>query len=127
VERFRSGNLFERQKLSISGAMSTVRKTPMSNQAEHEHEPSKTLTAEELRQSLLSQIDATKEAVYALSDEEVEQVAGGMINPFSVTKEGFKNWSQQHELWVAENPQERSHLLGSGNPMATHPANGKFI
>ena len=40
--------------------------------------PSKTLTAEELRQSLLSQIDATKEAVYELSDEEVEQVAGGI-------------------------------------------------
>ena len=50
----------------------------MSNQAEHEHEPSQTLTPEELRQSLLSQIDATKEAVYALSDEEVEQIAGGL-------------------------------------------------
>ena len=92
----------------------------MSNQAEHEYELSQTLTAEEIRQSLLSQLDATKEAVYALSDEEVEQVTGGMINPFSVTKEGFINWSQQRERWVAENPQERSHLLGSGNPMATH-------
>lgn len=50
----------------------------MSNQAEHEHEPSKVLTAEELRQFLLSQMDGTKEAVSELRDEEVEQVAGGV-------------------------------------------------
>ena len=81
----------------------------MSNQPENEKQQPETVIPE-AQQQLITQ----------LSNAELEQVAGGMINPFSVTREEYINWSQQRARWVAENPQQRSHLLGSANPMATH-------
>ena len=47
----------------------------MSNQPENEIQPSSTL--EEVRQSLLAEIDASKQTITDLSDEELEAIAGG--------------------------------------------------
>jgi hypothetical protein len=47
----------------------------MSNQSEHENQ--QTMTPEEVRQSLLAEIDATKQAIAELSNEQLEEVVGG--------------------------------------------------
>jgi hypothetical protein len=46
----------------------------MSNQPENEMQQS--LTPEEVRQSVLDEIDATKQTIADLSDEELEEIAG---------------------------------------------------
>jgi glucokinase len=47
----------------------------MLNQSEHENQQS--LNAQELRQSLLAEFEASKQAIIELSDEQLEEVAGG--------------------------------------------------
>ena len=47
----------------------------MSNQPENEQ--TTIVTPEEVRQSLIAEIDATKQAITELSEEELEEVAGG--------------------------------------------------
>ena len=53
------------------------KETTMSNQPEHENQQN--LTPEEVRQSLLAEIDATKQAIAELSNEQLEEVVGGGI------------------------------------------------
>ncbi len=48
----------------------------MSNQTEHPGE--QTINAQELRQSLRAEIEASKQAIEELSDEQVETIVGGM-------------------------------------------------
>jgi bacteriocin-like protein len=48
----------------------------MSNQPENE-----VPTSQELRQALLSQLGASQQAIAELSDEELEQIAGGTFAP----------------------------------------------
>ena len=56
------------------------KKVTMSNQFENETQP--TMTPEEERQRLLSEMDASQQAIAELSDEELEAVAGGAaLNP----------------------------------------------
>jgi hypothetical protein len=109
--------LFQRQDFCLShdDARHAERNTPMTKQPKNE-----ALTTQELREALLSELESSHKVIAELSDEQLEAVAGGMINPFSVTREEYINWFQRHARWVAENPQARSHLLGSGNPMARH-------
>ena len=47
----------------------------MSNQPENEKQ--QTLTSEEVRQHMLSEIEVSKQEIAELSDEELEAVAGG--------------------------------------------------
>jgi hypothetical protein len=49
----------------------------MSNQSENENQQSETVTPEEVRQYLLAEIEAGKQAITELSDEQLEEVAGG--------------------------------------------------
>jgi hypothetical protein len=49
----------------------------MSNQPEHENQQPETVTPEEVRQSLLAEIEAGKQAITELSDDQLEEVAGG--------------------------------------------------
>jgi hypothetical protein len=49
----------------------------MSNQPEYENQQSETVTPEEVRQFLLAEIEANKQAIAELSDEQIEEVAGG--------------------------------------------------
>ena len=60
----------------------------MSQQAEHEQQP---LTPEEMRQQL-TKLGADQQAITELSDEELEQVAGGVKlgTLVTVAKYGFK-------------------------------------
>ena len=60
----------------------------MSNQPEHEKQQ-----LQELRQSLLSQLEASQQAITELSDEQLEQVAGGGLWGLAAkvaSKEGLK-------------------------------------
>ena len=60
----------------------------MSDQPEH-----KKLQPQELRQSLLSELDASQQAITELSDEQLEQVAGGALGGMiakMTSKEGLK-------------------------------------
>ena len=50
----------------------------MSNQSEHENQQIETLTPDEVRQYLLTEIEATQKQITELSDEELEEVAGGI-------------------------------------------------
>ncbi len=49
----------------------------MSNQSENEIQQTPTPTPEEVRQHLLTEIEASKQTIEELSDEELEQIAGG--------------------------------------------------
>ena len=51
----------------------------MSNQPENENQQPETFTPEEVRQSILAEIEATQQAITELSDEQLEEVAGGMF------------------------------------------------
>ena len=47
----------------------------MTNQPENENQ--QTVTPEEVRQSLLAELEASQQAISELNDEELEEVAGG--------------------------------------------------
>lgn len=49
----------------------------MSNQPENEKQQLETVTPQEIRQSILIEIDAYQQAIAELSDEELEAIAGG--------------------------------------------------
>src|SRR5690349_10012800 len=49
----------------------------MSNQAEHEQPQPETVTPEEVRQFILTEIEASKQAIAELSNEELEVITGG--------------------------------------------------
>jgi bacteriocin-like protein len=51
----------------------------MSYQPEHENQQSETVTSEEVRQSLLAQLDATRQAIEVLSEEELKAISGGTL------------------------------------------------
>src|SRR5689334_17575806 len=53
----------------------------MSNQPENENQQAETITTEELREFLLTEIEASKQAIAELSDEQLEEVAGGAGRP----------------------------------------------
>jgi hypothetical protein len=69
-------------KKGPSGSCTNERKNvTMSDQFENE-----SMTPEEVRQSLLAEIDATQQAIAELSNEQLEEVVGG---------KGFLNWVKQ--------------------------------
>jgi len=49
----------------------------MSYQSEHENQPSQIMTPNEVRQSLLAELEANQQAITELSEEELETIAGG--------------------------------------------------
>ena len=57
----------------------------MVNQPEHEHR-----TPQELRQALQAELEAIKQGIQDLSDEELEAASGGKFLSFSGIKAGFK-------------------------------------
>jgi hypothetical protein len=60
----------------------------MSNQPENEQ--TEIVTSEEVRQYVLAEIDATKQVIAELSDEELEEVAGGVLG-YSLPGSGLVN------------------------------------
>ncbi len=48
----------------------------MSDQIENKNEPSRTVTPQEMREYLLAEIEASKQVLTELSDEQLEEVAG---------------------------------------------------
>jgi hypothetical protein len=50
----------------------------MSNQPENENQQIEIVNSEEVRQSILAEIDATRQAIAELSEEELAEVAGGL-------------------------------------------------
>ena len=52
----------------------------MSNQEENENQQTEIMTPEEVRQSLLAEIDATRQAIAELSDEELADVSGAGLS-----------------------------------------------
>lgn len=51
----------------------------MSNQANQEKQPSKTIPSEEVRQFLLDELEARKQALVELSNEQLGEIAGGYL------------------------------------------------
>jgi bacteriocin-like protein len=49
----------------------------MSYQTEHEHSLSQIVRPEELRRSLLAEIETSQQVITELSDEELEEISGG--------------------------------------------------
>src|SRR5690349_18554654 len=70
-----------------SGFCTTRKEVTMSNQSENEMQ--QTPTPEEVRQHLLTEIEASKQTIEELSEEELEQVAGGRFS-FKSFARGFK-------------------------------------
>ena len=48
----------------------------MTNQPEHENQQPETVTPEEVRQAILAELEATRQAITELSDEEIETITG---------------------------------------------------
>ena len=65
----------------------------MSNQPEHENQQPKSVTPEEVRQSILAELEASKQAITELSDEQLEEVAGGEF--YGMFKETNSNVGSQ--------------------------------
>ena len=53
----------------------------MSNQANQEKQPSKTIPSEEVRQFLLDELEARKQALVELSNEQLGEIAGWLAWP----------------------------------------------
>ena len=51
----------------------------MSDQIENEMQQTQTVTPEEVRQQLMAEIEATRQTITELNDEELEEVAGGVF------------------------------------------------
>jgi hypothetical protein len=51
----------------------------MSNQPQQEHEHPKIITPEELRQSILTELEARKQEIVDLSNEQLMEITGGFI------------------------------------------------
>jgi hypothetical protein len=49
----------------------------MSNQPDQKMQPSETLTSEEVRQSILAELEASKQEVAEISDEQLMEITGG--------------------------------------------------
>jgi hypothetical protein len=49
----------------------------MSNQAEPDQQQPETVTSQEVREYLLAELEASQQAISELSDEQLEEVAGG--------------------------------------------------
>jgi hypothetical protein len=57
----------------------------MSNQSEYENQQNETLTPEEMREFLMTVTEATEEDIAQLSDEQLEEIAGGIAGtPYSL-------------------------------------------
>ena len=50
----------------------------MSNQSEYENQQNETLTPEEMREFLMAVTEATEEDIAQLSDEQLEEITGGI-------------------------------------------------
>ena len=51
----------------------------MSNQPEHENQQPEMVSTEEVREYLLTELEASKQAIAELNDEQLEQIAGGVL------------------------------------------------
>ena len=55
----------------------------MSDQPENEKQQSATVTSQELREVLLAELDASKQVIAELSEEQLEEIAGGGLSAFT--------------------------------------------
>ena len=55
----------------------------MSHQPQHENQQPETVTPEELRQSILAELETSKQEIVDLSDEQLMEIAGGILPDFS--------------------------------------------
>ena len=71
----------------------------MSNQPELENQQFETLTPEEVRQALLAEIEATRQAIAELSDEQIEEITGGGLRGAVVgAVQGAKLFSKEAKM-----------------------------
>jgi hypothetical protein len=100
----------------------------MSNQPENENQQSQTVTPQELREFLLAELEASKQAIAELSDEQMEIIAGGARHPEEAQVQGII-----HDEWNALNfhpspqqtptpsPQHAPVFVRSAPPSPTNP------
>ena len=55
----------------------------MSDHLENEMQPSETVTPQELRESLLAELETARQAIAELNNEQLEEVVGGGLNCFN--------------------------------------------
>jgi ribosomal protein S24E len=60
----------------LSNRIIKRKETNMSHQPEHDHQQTVTPIPEEVRQALLAEVDASKQIIADLSDEELEEIIG---------------------------------------------------
>jgi hypothetical protein len=78
AERSRNGNVLRRQEPESSCAYR--KEMTMSNQPQYENQQPETVTPEELRQSILAELEASKQEHVDLSDEQLMEIAGGTLS-----------------------------------------------
>jgi hypothetical protein len=62
-------------------------KETMSDYLENEMQPSETVNPQELRESLLAELETARQAIAELSNEQLEEVVGGGLNCFNCKPE----------------------------------------
>ena len=89
----------------------------MSNQPEQENQQFETVTLQEIREAILADLEASKQEIAALSDEELEQVAG----------EGLTNWisglHQEMMLETSVDPKKGIYIDPHTNTLYKVPTN----
>jgi hypothetical protein len=106
------------------------KKVTMSNQPENENQQSQTVTPQELREFLLAELEASKQAIAELSDEQMEIITGGALHNEEAYEQGiihdFHNTvsftpspSPQHT--PTPSPQHAPVFVRSAPPSPTNP------
>lgn len=89
----------------------------MSNQPEQENQQPETVTPQEIREAILADLEASKQAIAELSDEELEQITGG----------GLTGWiSNLHHEMILEtsvNPEKGIYIDPHTNTLYKVPTN----
>jgi vacuolar-type H+-ATPase subunit H len=75
----------------------------MSNQPE-----SKTLTPEEIRQAILNELEASQQEIAEISDEQLEEIAGGALSDIRANI----SWIRQKGQISGVKPQTREYIQG---------------
>jgi hypothetical protein len=114
VERFQTGN--QQRGRSQWFSASTERKQSMSNQPEQENQQPEPMTSQELRQSILAELEANQQVIAQLSDEQLTEIVGGTIGKVPENKPTpAQLWEQRkRESQAAIIPVHDTHPVSQG-------------
>ena len=98
------------------------KKVTMSNQPENENQQIQTVTPQELREFLLAELEATKQAIAELSDEQMEIITGGALHHEEAYEQNIiQDFHNSLSFTPPPSPQHAPVFVRSAPPSPTNP------